>query len=104
MKDRSGIFNNDLSAPQILCIWRISVETNLKIALTVDDITVLESYGWFRVFDGDSCDAKVISMQIAESPSLPTRLLSTHNNLIIMTYGIQMKAYYNTGRNITFST
>ncbi|KAF8569393.1 hypothetical protein P879_07105 [Paragonimus westermani] len=104
MKERSDVFNNDPSAPQKLCIWHISVEANLKIALTVDEATAQENYGWFRVFDGDNCDAKVLSIQTADSPSLPARIMSTDNNLVIMTYGIQMKAYYNTGSDGSFST
>ncbi|KAF8565016.1 hypothetical protein P879_09888 [Paragonimus westermani] len=97
LKKRSGVINKRRSALGNLCIWRISVGANLKITLTVEEATVQRNYGWFRVFDGENCNANVISFELGQSPNLPKNITSTGNNLVIMTYGIRMKAQYNTG-------
>ncbi|KAF7255213.1 hypothetical protein EG68_08238 [Paragonimus skrjabini miyazakii] len=99
MTDRSDTFHNKPSVIRKLCIWRISVEENLQIILTIDDVTVQRTYGWFRVFDGESCGADILSFESGRSPNLPESFTSTGNNLVIMTYGIQMKAHYNTGND-----
>ncbi|CAH8491220.1 unnamed protein product [Dicrocoelium dendriticum] len=75
---------NGSEVPNVLCIWKITVNTKKVVLLQVEKLTLESSFSSFRVLDGSTCAANEIYRIWGYDDFKPTSILSYSNTITVV--------------------